>query len=55
MKKNTILLPKHGNQDEEKVILSPEETMKNFIAEREHLDRLMDEKLKEIMKLLEVE
>ena len=39
---------------EEKEILSPKETMDNFIAERERLDRLMDEKLAEIMKLLEV-
>lgn len=43
-----------GYPNEEKEILSPKETINNFIAERERLDRLMDEKLAEIMKLLEV-
>lgn len=43
-----------GYPNEEKVILSPKETMDNFVAERERLDKLMDEKLAEIMKLLEV-
>ena len=43
-----------GYPNEEKEILSPKETMDNFIAERNRLDKLMDEKLKEIMKLLEV-
>jgi len=39
---------------EEKIILSPEETMKNFIEKRTSLDNAMDDKLDEIMKLLEV-
>lgn len=43
-----------GYPNEEKQILSPEETMNNFIRERERLDSLMDEKLEEIKKLLEV-
>ena len=38
----------------EKVILSPEETMRNFVARREELERRMDEKLQQIMRLLEV-
>ena len=44
-----------GYPVEEKVILSPEETIKQFIAKRDALDKQMDEKLKEIMELLEVE
>lgn len=36
----------------EKVILSPEETIKNFKEEREKLDKKMDEKLAEILSLL---
>ena len=43
-----------GYPTEEKVILSPEETMERFIKRREELDRLMDEKLAEIKRLLEV-
>ena len=43
-----------GYPTEEKVILSPEETMERFVKRREELDRLMDEKLAEIKKLLEV-
>lgn len=39
---------------EEKVILSPEETIKQFITKRDTLDKQMDEKLKEIMDLLGV-
>lgn len=39
----------------EKEILSPEETIKQFIAKRESLDKQMDDKLAEIMKLLGVE
>lgn len=44
-----------GYPVEEKVILSPEETIKQFIAKRDSLDKQMDEKLKEIMDLLGVE
>ena len=43
-----------GYPTEEKVILSPEETMERFVKRREELDRLMDEKLAEIKRLLEV-
>lgn len=52
---NNYSLEYCGYPNEEKEILSPEETIKNFIEERGYLDILMDEKLKEIMKLLEVE
>ena len=38
---------------EEKEILSPEETMHNFIKRREELDRQLDEKLDAIRKLLQ--
>lgn len=44
-----------GFPQEEKVILSPEETIKNFIARRDELDRKMDAKLQEILDLLGVE
>lgn len=42
-----------GYPTEEKEILSPEETMANFIARREELDREMDAKLAAIKTLLE--
>ena len=42
-----------GYPVEEKVILSPEDTMKNFIERREELERIMDAKLAEIKTLLE--
>ena len=42
-----------GFPNEEKVILSPEETIANFKAERERLNHLMDEKLQAILELLE--
>lgn len=42
-----------GYPTEEKEILSPEETMANFIAHREQLDREMDAKLAAIKALLE--
>ena len=42
-----------GYPTEEKEILSPEETMANFIAHREELDREMDAKLAAIKALLE--
>lgn len=44
-----------GFPQEEKVILSPEETIKNFIAKRNEFDRKMDAKLQEILDLLGVE
>ena len=40
---------------EEKIILSPEETINQFIAKREALDEQMDKKLQEIMDLLGVQ
>lgn len=43
-----------GYPVEEKIILSPEETIKNFVKKRESLDKQMDEKLAEIMSLLGV-
>ena len=43
-----------GYPVEEKVILSPEDTIKAFIEKRDQLDKKMDEKLKEIMDLLGV-
>lgn len=43
-----------GFPNEEKVILSPEETIANFKAERERLNHLIDEKLQTILELLEV-
>ena len=42
-----------GYPTQEKIILSPEETMNNFIVRREELDKLMDEKLAAIKALLE--
>ena len=44
-----------GYPVEEKVILSPEETINNFIARRNELDKEMDNKLAEIKRLLGVE
>lgn len=44
-----------GYPVEEKVILSPEETINNFIARRNELDKEMDDKLAEIKRLLGVE
>ena len=41
-----------GFPTEEKIILSPEETIRNFLAERDRLDRIMDDKIAEIMDLL---
>lgn len=43
-----------GFPTEEKVILSPEDTIRNFITRRDELDLLMNEKLDEIKRLLEV-
>lgn len=44
-----------GYPTEEKEILSPEDTIKNFISKRNELDKQMDDKLAEIMELLGVE
>lgn len=44
-----------GYPTEEKIILSPEETINNFIARRNELDKEMDDKLAEIKRLLGVE
>ncbi len=44
-----------GFPNEEKVILSPEDTINNFKEERERLDHKLDEKLQEILNLLEAE
>ena len=41
-----------GYPVEEKIILSPEETIKNFIEKRKRFDKKLDEKLKEILSLL---
>lgn len=56
-KKGNVLdinLDRCGYPVEEKIILSPEETIKNFIEKREALDKEMDAKLAEIMSLLNV-
>ena len=37
-----------------KIILSPEDTMQNFITRRNELDRIIDDKIDEIRALLEV-
>lgn len=44
-----------GFPNEEKVILSPEDTISAFKEERDGLDRKLDEKLQEILELLGVE
>ena len=43
-----------GFPQEEKVILSPEETIKNFIEKRESLEKEIDAKLEELKQLLEM-
>lgn len=52
--KNNYSLDFCGFPNEEKIILSPKETIENFKAERERLDRKMDAKLQEIMDMLGV-
>lgn len=47
-------LDRCGFQTAEKEVLSPEETIRRFIRERERLGGIMDGKLAEIMRLLEV-
>ena len=54
IEKSNFNLDRCGYPVKEKVILSPDETIKNFVTRREDLERKMDEKIKEIMKLLEV-
>ena len=41
-----------GYPVEEEVILSPKETMDNFIERREKLEKQLDEKLEKIIKLV---
>ena len=41
-----------GFPQKEEIILSPQETMNNFIHKREKLEKQLDEKLKEIIKLI---
>ena len=48
-------LDRCGFPIEEEIILSPEETIKNFINKREELERRLDSKLNEIIKLIGVE
>jgi type I restriction enzyme M protein len=48
-------LDKCGYPTAEKIIYSPKETIKKFIAKRTELDKQMDEQLSEIMNLLGVE
>ena len=43
-----------GFPKDEKAILSPEDTIRNFIARRDELDKVIDNKLAEIRALLEV-
>lgn len=45
-------LDKCGYPTKEEIILSPEETMNNFIEEREKLEKELDNKLNEIIKLI---
>ena len=41
-----------GYPIEEDIILSPKETMDNFISKRENLEKQLDEKLKEVIRLI---
>ena len=43
-----------GFPNDEKIILTPEETIQRFIRERERLGSIVDDKIAEIMRLLEV-
>ena len=54
IKSDGFNLDRCGYPVKEKVILSPEETMQDFIARREALENKMDEKLAIIKSLLEV-
>lgn len=55
IEKNGYNIDLCGYPVEEKVILSPEETIKEFIEKRDSLDKQMDAKLVEILSLLGVE
>lgn len=55
IKANEYKLDLCGYPIEEKEILSPEETIKQFITKREVLDKAMDDKLAEIMDILGVD
>lgn len=52
IEKDKFNLDKCGFPVKEDVILSPEETMKNFIENRESLEGILDEKLKELMNII---
>lgn len=41
-----------GYPVKEEIILSPKETMNNFVSKREELEKLLDDKLKEIIELM---
>ncbi|MBR4195438.1 MAG: hypothetical protein IKQ95_01850 [Synergistaceae bacterium] len=43
-----------GFPNDEKIIMTPEETIRSFIRERERLGGIVDGKIAEIMRLLEV-
>ena len=45
-------LDKCGYPVKEEIILSPKETMNNFIKQREELEKTLDEKLEKIMELI---
>ena len=55
IEKNGFNLDLCGYPVEEKIILSPRDTIQNFIERRNSLDKQMDEKLDEILTLLGVE
>ena len=54
IKKGNYNLDLCGFPQEEKVILSPEETINNFIEKREALEKEIDQKLEELKQLLEI-
>ena len=54
IKANGYNLDLCGYPSEEKIILSPEETMSRFVERREKLDKKMDEQLARIREMLEV-
>ena len=55
LKAENITSTSSGFPVEEKVVLSPEETVANFKAERDRLDAALDEKLDRILQMLGVE
>ena len=52
IEKDNFNLDKCGYPVFEEKILSPKETMNNFITKREKLEKELDEKLNEIIKLI---